>query len=295
MHSLMRVVVTGAAGLIGGIVHDHLADRGHRMTGVDRPLDDWLASGRNTEDTRAPGRVDAHLDLADAAIESICAVLEGCEVLVHLAADANPDNDDDSMLRNNVRASTVLLRAARESGVRRVIVASSGLAQVGLEDLFGDEGPFHGQRIGVVHGVAPTSLYGISKIFAEQLAEMYARVNGMEMIAVRIGTVMPDESEHWSRGGRLQATAFLRADVERFFERAIEADISAWRPSDFPGHPNTSGFLLTAAQSDPPGRFVDLEPGLTALGWSPIEWPNEPPDGTRDRRRHFGRQGVHAR
>ncbi len=200
-------------------------------------------------------------------------MLEQVEVLVHLAADANPSNDDDSMLRNNIRVTTTLLRAAKESGIRRVVVASSGLAQVGLEDLFGEGGVFGDSKIGVVHGVAPTSLYGMSKIFAEQLAEMYARLHGMEMIAVRIGTVIPDESEHWRRGGRLQATAFLAEDVRSFFLATVETDISTWDRSSFDGHPNTAGYLLTAAQSNSPGMFVDLEPGLTALGWVPVDWP----------------------
>jgi len=34
------------------------------------------------------------------------------------------------------------------------------------------------------------------------------------------------------------------------------------------------GHLLTAAQSDSPGRFLDLEPGLSVLNWLPISWPN---------------------
>ena len=53
----MRVAITGAAGLIGGIVYDHLSARGHEVIGIDRPLEDWLAAGRNTEDENARNRV----------------------------------------------------------------------------------------------------------------------------------------------------------------------------------------------------------------------------------------------
>ena len=45
----MRVAITGAAGLIGGIVYDHLLSLGHEVVGIDRPLEDWLAAGRNTD------------------------------------------------------------------------------------------------------------------------------------------------------------------------------------------------------------------------------------------------------
>ncbi len=193
--------------------------------------------------------------------EALAAVLEGADVLIHLAADADPSNEDSSMLRNNIEVTTTLFRCARDSQVRRVIVASSGLTQVGLESLFEEGGPLHGRLIRIEDGIAPTSTYGASKIYAEVLAEMHARVHGMETVAARLGTVIPDESEHWRRGGRLQATALLAEDVRRFFEAALTAPLEA--------------HLLTAVQSDSPERFLDLEPGLSVLGWSPIEWPSE--------------------
>lgn len=255
----MRVVITGSAGLIGGIVHDALSQAGMDLVGIDRPLAAWQAAGRNTDDARARDRVAVEMELAEAPDEALSAVLEGADVLVHLAADANPSNEDDSMIRNNIAVTTSLFRCAKEMSVRRVIVASSGLAQVGLEALFEPGGPMHGREIEVAHGIAPTSTYGASKVYAEVLAEMHARVYGMETIAVRIGTVIPDEAEHWARGGRLQATAFLAADVHRFFLAAVTAPLE--------------GHLLTAAQSDSPGRFLSLEPGTSVLGWSPIDWP----------------------
>jgi nucleoside-diphosphate-sugar epimerase len=256
----MRVVITGAAGLIGGIVHDHLSILGYEVIGIDRPLNDWQAAGRNTEDENARNRVAIEMDLTVVSDEELCAVLEGVDVLIHLAADANPSNDDASMMRNNIEPTTAIFRCAKASHVRRIIVASSGLAQVGLEPLFAEGGPMHGRLIQIEDGVSPTSTYGASKIYAEVLAEMHARIYGMETVAVRIGTVIPDEAEHWRRGGRLQATAFLAEDVRRFFQAAVE------QPLD--------GHLLTAAQSDSPGRFLDLEPGLSVLNWSPVSWPD---------------------
>lgn len=256
----MRVAITGVAGLIGGIVHDHFSSLGHEVIGIDRPLDDWLAAGRNTDDQNARKRVAIEMDLTMVSDEELCAILEGSDCLIHLAADANPSNEDSSMMRNNIELTTAIFRCAKLSHITRVIVASSGLTQVGLEPLFAEGGPMHGRLIRVEDGVAPTSTYGASKIYAEVLAEMHARIHGLETIAVRIGTVIPDESEHWRRGGRLQATAFLAEDVRRFFQAAVEQPIG--------------GFLLTAAQSDSPGRFLDLEPGQSTLNWNPIEWPD---------------------
>ena len=41
----MRVAITGSAGLIGGIVYDHLAEIGHDVIGIDRPHADWINAG----------------------------------------------------------------------------------------------------------------------------------------------------------------------------------------------------------------------------------------------------------
>ena len=256
----MRVAITGAAGLIGGIVHDHLVSLGHGVIGIDRPLSDWLEAGRNTDDEKARGRVSIEMDLTTVSDEELSAVLEDVDGLIHLAADANPSNDDASMMRNNIEPTTAIFRCAKASQVGRIIVASSGLTQVGLEPLFAEGGPMYGRLIRIEDGVSPTSTYGVSKIYAEVLAEMHARLHGIETVAVRIGTVIPDDAEHWRRGGRLQATAFLAEDVRRFFQAAVENPLE--------------GHLLTAAQSNSPGRFLDLEPGLSILNWSPISWPD---------------------
>ena len=254
------MAITGSAGLIGGIVYDHLSKIGHEVVGIDLYHEEWLKGGRNTDDKNARNRVDFEMDLTTVSDEELMATIEDFDCLIHLAADANPSNDDYSMIRNNIEPTTAILRCAKSAQVSRVIIASSGLAQVGLEPLFSEGGPMHGRLIQVKDGIAPNSTYGASKIYAEVLAEMYARVHGIETIAVRIGTVIPNEAEHWKRGGRLQATAFLAEDVRRFFQAAVENPLQ--------------GHLITAAQSDSPGRFLDLEPGLSVLNWIPISWPD---------------------
>ena len=274
---LMQVAVTGVAGLIGGVVHDRLLERGHELVGIDLPHDAWVAASRNTDDEQAPARVTHHFDLASVADAALTEALAGVDVLVHLAADANPSNPDESIRSNNFIASERVMRCAAAAGIRRVVLASSGLVQIGLEERIIPGGDLEGELIGVEHGVAPTSFYGESKVHVEMLGEEYAVGRNMECIAVRIGTVVADESEHWDRGGRLQATAFLQSDVANFYEQAVEADLSGCSPDSCSGHPQITGYLLTAAQSDSPGRFIDLEPGISALGWQPNAWPEKAP------------------
>ena len=238
----MRIVVTGSAGIVGRMTMAALSGH-HDVVGVDRLV------GHTVHDV---------VDLAAAGPASLEAVLDGAEVLVHLAADANPSSPDESILHNNVGASTRLLRAAVAAGVRRLVLASSQLVQVGIESLRPE-----GELIAVDDRLLGTSLYGISKMWIEHLGAMLHNEHGTEVIACRLGTVIEDDREHWRRGGRLMATCFLCQDVQAFMQAACEVDV--------PG-----GWLVTTAQSDPPTRFHDLDPGLSVLGWTPATWDDDP-------------------
>jgi uronate dehydrogenase len=75
-----------------------------------------------------------------------------------------------------------VLEAARRSGVRRVIYASSNHA-VG----------FYRRVETIDHRVypRPDSRYGVSKVFGEALGSLYADKYGMEVVCLRIGNVNP--------------------------------------------------------------------------------------------------------
>ena len=113
----MKIFVTGATGFVGCHVARALADRGAELRMLVRPSSDLS----NLEDL--PG--DTHVgDLGDP--ESLRPAIEGCEAVVHVAADyrlwvRNPL----AMFRANVGGTRDLLRLAREAGVRRFVYTSS--------------------------------------------------------------------------------------------------------------------------------------------------------------------------
>jgi len=246
---MARIAITGVCGLIGGIVHADLSASSHSLVGIDRPTDERLARGRNVDDPNAPSRLDHACDISQSSVEDLAEMFDGCQYIIHLAADADPSNWQMSMLEINIGGTWKVIEAAKKASCKRIIIASSGLTQVGLE---GRVEPL----IGVEHGVSIDSPYGMTKIIGEVLGRSAAKV--LEVICVRIGTVIPDDDEHKRRGGRLMATAFLQEDVRRFFRACITSSID--------------GYLLTAAQSNSPTRFIDLEPGLSILNWNPVEW-----------------------
>ncbi|HIG03356.1 MAG TPA: NAD(P)-dependent oxidoreductase [Candidatus Poseidoniales archaeon] len=255
-----RIIITGSCGLIGGLVFDVLKELGHEVFGIDRPHSDRISRGRNVEDKGALNRLDRSLDISSISVNSLAKIFEGHDQIIHLAADADPSNWGRSMLEVNIVGTHTVLKAAKQVGIKRIIIASSGLSQVTLERQLIEGGNLYGKLIGIEDGVGIDSPYGLSKIIGEELGRGFAS-SSMEVISVRIGTVIPDDSEHVRRGGRLMATAFLQQDVKNFFIAASQNEL-----------PANQYFLLTAAQSDSPTRFVDLEPGLSSLGWLPLDW-----------------------
>jgi uronate dehydrogenase len=86
----------------------------------------------------------------------------------------------------NIAGCYNLFEAARLEGVRRIVFASSNHA-VGFYR--------RDQRIGTSVLVRPDSRYGVSKVFGEALASLYADKYGAEVLSIRIGNVSPQPRE----------------------------------------------------------------------------------------------------
>jgi len=113
----MKIFLTGATGFVGHHVARELAVQGAALRLLVRKSSNLA----NLEGI--PG--ETHVgDLSDPA--SIKPALEGCDALMHVAADYRlwiPD--PQAMYRANVDGTRELLRLAREAGVRRVVYTSS--------------------------------------------------------------------------------------------------------------------------------------------------------------------------
>jgi UDP-glucose 4-epimerase len=111
---VVAIAVSGASGLVGERLLARLADdeRVTRLTGLD---------------VREPRRRvrDLQFHRVDIAGAELKPVLEGADVLVHLATVVDPILDESHMARVNVEGTRRVLDAAAAVGVRKVIRVSS--------------------------------------------------------------------------------------------------------------------------------------------------------------------------
>ena len=103
-----RVLITGSSGLIGGVLRRALSDA-YDLSGVDmRPV---------------PGLQTHVADMTD--LEAVLPAFEGVDTVVDLAAQAALDTKWPRVRDNNLPSTYNALEAARRTGVRRLIFASS--------------------------------------------------------------------------------------------------------------------------------------------------------------------------
>jgi len=101
----------------------------------------------------------------------------GVDTILHLAACSSDKASFDELIDSNVRAVYSILEVARQAKVKRVILASS-IHAGGIPE----QGECHN-----INTRTPRSLYGCFKLHAEDLGQMYSRLHGLTVIAVRLG------------------------------------------------------------------------------------------------------------
>lgn len=158
------VLVTGAAGRLGGFLRTGLPPLGWRLRVLDRvPFEDPAAEVV-IADINDP-------DALDTAMQGVVAV-------VHLAGIPGEAPFDD-ICETNIRGTYQVFEAARRAGVDRVVFASSNHA-VG----FTPRQPL----VTVETPIRPDTYYGVSKVFGEALARFYVDRHGMRVACLRIGS-----------------------------------------------------------------------------------------------------------
>jgi UDP-glucuronate 4-epimerase len=180
------ILVTGGAGFIGSHLIERLVSAGHDVRCVDN-FDNYYAASikaRNLSAALASDRanlVKADIRRAGTLMEIFRATRP--TAVVHLAARpgvrqslTNPRVYFD----NNLLGTLNVLKAARATGVKRVVLASTSSVYGTIEGAAKeDETPCR-----------PLSPYGASKVAAEALCSSFAQTGSMSILALRFFTVV---------------------------------------------------------------------------------------------------------
>ena len=162
---LKKIVLTGAAGRLGGYLRKPLAAKCAALISTD------IA---RMEDPLIKGESFVQADLADYA--KMAEIIKGADMVVHFGG--HPDEKPfEDILHANIIGCYNIWQAAHEAGVRRIVYASS-IHAVGLHPKT--------TAINIHTPHRPDSYYGLAKCFAEDMAKLYWDKKGLEAVCLRI-------------------------------------------------------------------------------------------------------------
>ena len=240
-----RVLVTGMSGLIGGALRGKLGGR-YELAALNR------SPVRGVHTFRA--------DLAN--LEAIRPAFEGQDTVVHLGAKSGDRFTWEEFRETNIVGTYNVLEAARQTGVKRVIVASSGATVAGWEreepyralvEGRYDDVPEQWPIIDHTMATRPNGIYASTKVWAEALGRRFADSSDLSVVCLRIGFVnaenRPTELRHFS-------VWCSQRDILEAIERSINA-------------PEALRYDIFFVLSDNKWSYRDLEHPRKVLSFEP--------------------------
>lgn len=174
-------LVTGGCGFIGVNLVKKLCDRGDSVRVFDN-----LSTGRQEDITSLGAQVIVG-DVRDA--KALSDVAKGADVVVHLAAHTRvieSITDPDLNFDVNVLGTMNVLQACRNTGVQKLVFASTGGA------ILGDQKPPVHEEM----APRPLSPYGAGKLAGEAYCSAFAGSFGLNTVALRFSNVYGPFSYH---------------------------------------------------------------------------------------------------
>ena len=241
-----RVLITGASGLIGGVLREAFVEQ-YALSGVDmRP---------------ASGLESLVADMTD--LEAIRPAFEGVGTVIDLAAVPSQFSPWSVVYENNIPSTYNTLEASRAAGVRRVIFASSNHAT----GMYETDHPYSAIVEGRYDGLDPSAIplittempvrpdgpYGIAKAFGEATGRHFSDQYGFSVLCLRIGTLNPESRP---TNPRQFATLLTHRDLSHLVERCIEA-------------PDDVRFAIFYGVSNNKWRFWDISNSGELIGYNP--------------------------
>lgn len=182
----MRVLITGGAGFIGSHLAQALLGEGNELCIIDNLNDFYPPAMKraNLEEIRKSGSFEFEcLDICDEAAVLQAVQRFSPDTIVHLAARAGVRPSLENPLlyeETNIRGTMVLLEAARRTGARKFVFASSS-------SIYGASSrvPFSEEDSANM----PISPYAATKLAGEKICYTYSHLHPLNVICLRLFTV----------------------------------------------------------------------------------------------------------
>lgn len=229
-----RILLTGAAGIVGSLIRPLFAER-HNAVLLSDVVNLAERDGRPLLDANESFCLG---DIRDAGfVNEVTSDVDG---IVHLAGMVGPDYTFDEVIGPNVIGTNNLFAAAREHQISQVVYASSHHAV----------GYFRrGDQIDHRVPPRPDSQYGLSKAFGEAAGAYYADKFGINVLAIRIGYAAEQAIDE-----RRMHTWISPRDLVQLIEIGLRTD--------------QLGFEIVYGVSDNPDPFFDNS-NAARLGYVP--------------------------
>ncbi|MDQ7026626.1 MAG: SDR family oxidoreductase [Anaerolineae bacterium] len=241
-------VVTGGAGFIGSHIATRLIQDGQTVRIVDNML---TGKQENLDYLQSLGGDLSIHRVSITEFETLHPVFEGAEVIFHQAALASVPLSVETPLETHAHCVTGtlhVLKAAQETGVRRVVYAASSAA-------YGDqEGEFKLETM----TPAPISPYGAAKLAAEYYCKVFNECYDLETVALRYFNVF---------GARQDPNSHYAAVIPKFITLMLQGKRpvifgDGQQSRDFTYIDNVvHGNLLAAEAPDAAGQMMNLATG----------------------------------
>ena len=226
------VLITGASGRLGSVLAAALATEGFALRLTDlRPFPAALPAVAIFEAA----------DLGDA--DALAAMAAGCRAILHFGGIPNDNPPPEAIAAANLTGVRHVYEAARLAGARVVFASSNHTMGYHIRPTQSD------QRLDAAAPYRPDGLYGLSKVYGEQMGRLYWDKHGVESVNIRIGSCTPAPTD-----ARMLATWLSPADLARLCAAAIRAPRTGWA-------------MVWGASDNPASFWADDDRAL--IGWAP--------------------------
>ena len=174
----MNFLITGGAGFIGSHLAETLIKQGHNV----KCIDDY------SNPKARYSRITPLVEYIEADIKNINVIdkeFKNIDFVFHLASDARIQKSVDSPLKSaeiNAIGTANILNLSQKYKIKRVIFTSTSSLYKDQNKLLNNE----------LDEVDPKTVYGVSKLFGENMMKLYSKIYNLDTVSLRLFNVYGD-------------------------------------------------------------------------------------------------------